>query len=86
MTAVKAFAPYEPFSAPYNANEVAMKPQASVTLISLGPRRRLTAVKHTLYNPALPSLRRMSMDEVLGKLPEEHSRFTTPCSKGKVVF
>lgn len=45
--------------------------------------RRLTAVKETLYNPMLPTLRRMDMDEILKKLPEKHSRFMTPLSKGE---
>ncbi|KXJ23791.1 hypothetical protein AC249_AIPGENE11202 [Exaiptasia diaphana] len=44
--------------------------------------RRLTAVKQTLYNPSLPTLRRMDMDEILRKLPEKHSRFMTPLNKG----
>ena len=48
----------------------------------LGPKRRLTSVKEVLYNPCLPTLRRMDMDEVLGKLQEDHSRHSTPCSKG----
>ena len=47
-----------------------------------GPKRRLTSVKEVLYNPRLPTLRRMDMDEVLGKLTEDHSRHSTPCSKG----
>ena len=47
-----------------------------------GPTRRLTAVKEVLYNPCLPTLRRMDMDEVLGKLTMDHSRHSTPCSRG----
>jgi len=47
------------------------------------PAKRLTAVKDTLYNPMLPTLRRMDMDEILKKLPENHSRFMTKLSKGK---
>lgn len=47
-----------------------------------GPKRRLTAVKEGLYNPCLPTLRRMDMDEVLRKLTDEHSRHSTPCSRG----
>lgn len=48
----------------------------------LGPKRRLTAAKEVLYNPCLPTLRRMDMDDVLRKLTDEHSRHSTPCSKG----
>lgn len=52
------------------------------TPLVLGPKRRLTSVKEVLYNPRLPTLRRMDMDEVLRKLTDEHSRHSTPCSKG----
>ena len=48
-------------------------------------RRPLTGEKEVLYNPHLPSLRRMDMDEVLQKLPDQHSRHTTPCAKGIVI-
>lgn len=44
--------------------------------------KRLTAVKETLYNPMLPTLRRMDMDEVLKRLPDGHSRFISPLTKG----
>lgn len=50
-----------------------------------GAKRRLTAVKEMLYNPRLPTLRRMDMDEVLGKLTDDHSRHSTPCSKGDLL-
>lgn len=55
---------------------------ASQTSWILGPKRRLTEVKEVLYNPCLPTLRRMDMDEVIGKLTDEHSRHSTPCDKG----
>lgn len=45
--------------------------------------KRLTAVKETLYNPMLPTLRRMDMDEVLKRLPAGHSRFISPLTKGR---
>lgn len=35
---------------------------------------RLASVKRALYNPALPSLRKMSRDSVLCKLADEHSQ------------
>lgn len=52
------------------------------TPLVLGPKRRLTSVKEVLYNPRLPTLRRMDMDEVLKKLTDEHSRHSTPCNRG----
>ena len=55
------------------------------TALVFGPKRRLTAVKQEgLYNPCLPTLRRMDMDEVLGKLVDDHSRHSTPCSRGDI--
>lgn len=55
------------------------------TPLVFGAKRRLTAVKEMLYNPRLPTLRRMDMDEVLGKLTDDHSRHSTPCSKGDLL-
>ncbi|XP_020138344.2 sperm microtubule inner protein 8 isoform X2 [Microcebus murinus] len=51
--------------------------------LSLEPRRRrqLAGVKQQLYNPALPSLRRMDIDTVKGCLPDEHCQTTTYCRK-----
>ncbi|KAL5467531.1 hypothetical protein EMCRGX_G031775 [Ephydatia muelleri] len=43
------------------------------------PSVRLASVKHQLYHPQLPTLRRMSMDTVLHKLTTEHSRHITSC-------
>lgn len=46
------------------------------------PTRRITGVKvNQIYNPQLPSLRRIEMDHILGKLPYEHCRATTWLSK-----
>lgn len=55
---------------------------ARSTPLVLGPKRRLTSAKEVLYNPCLPTLRRMDMDDVLRKLTDEHSRHSTPCSRG----
>ncbi|CAO2610403.1 Testis, prostate and placenta-expressed protein [Lemmus lemmus] len=44
-------------------------------------RHPLAGVKHQLYHPALPTLRRMDMDSVKGCLPDEHSQSSTYCSK-----
>ncbi|XP_068117240.1 sperm microtubule inner protein 8 [Hyperolius riggenbachi] len=43
------------------------------------PAYKLAGVKHTLYHPQLPTLRRMEMDSMAHKLSEEHSRNSTPC-------
>ncbi|XP_063801894.1 sperm microtubule inner protein 8 isoform X2 [Pseudophryne corroboree] len=43
------------------------------------PVYKLAGVKHTLYHPRLPSLRRMEMDTVGHKLSDSHSRTSTPC-------
>ena len=61
-------------------------PNIPRTPLVLGPTRRLTAVKDVLYNPCLPTLRRMDMDEAMRKLTQDHSRHTTPCSKGDFQF
>jgi len=42
----------------------------------------LASVKEGLYHPMLPTFRRMDMDTAGHKLPEEHSRTTTPLTKG----
>ena len=83
MAALSVSAPYKPFPDAYSRREIALRPRAGSSGVSLGPKRRLTAVKETLYHPGLPTLRRMSMDEVLCKLPDEHSRFSTPCTASK---
>ncbi|XP_020628051.1 testis, prostate and placenta-expressed protein-like isoform X4 [Orbicella faveolata] len=41
----------------------------------------LASVKEGLYHPMLPTFRRMDMDTAGHKLPEEHSRTTTPLTK-----
>lgn len=43
---------------------------------------KLSGVKFDLYNPQLPTLRRMDMDSMAHKLSSEHSRTTTTCSRG----
>ncbi|XP_031571151.1 testis, prostate and placenta-expressed protein-like isoform X2 [Actinia tenebrosa] len=40
--------------------------------------KKLASVKEGLYHPMLPSFRRMDMDTAAHKLPDEHSRTTTP--------
>ena len=44
---------------------------------------KLASVKHELYHPLLPTLRKMDMDEVARRLPDEHSRTTTQCTRGE---
>lgn len=47
-------------------------------------RIKLCAVKTQLYNPCLPTLRRMEVDTVCQKMPEEHCQTTTTCGQGKI--
>ena len=44
----------------------------------------LASVKEGLYHPMLPTFRRMDMDTAVHRLPEEHSRTTTPLTRGTV--
>ncbi|XP_063133921.1 sperm microtubule inner protein 8 isoform X2 [Rattus norvegicus] len=44
-------------------------------------RRPLAGVKHQLYHPGLPSLRRMDMDSVKGCLSDEHCQSSTYYTK-----
>ena len=48
-------------------------------MTSEGRVAMLASVKSGLFHPRLPSLRRMDMDDVSHRLPEEHSRTTTSC-------
>ncbi|KAM9122259.1 sperm microtubule inner protein 8 [Pangshura tecta] len=51
-------------------------------LLPLDPRKvMLAGVKDRLFHPDLPTLRRMDMDSAGNKLPDEHSRTTTACTK-----
>lgn len=45
-------------------------------------RIKLGAVKTGIFHPALPTLRRYEMDNIMQKLPEEHSQQTTTCCLG----
>lgn len=52
---------------------------------SLAHRKHMLAsVKEGLYHPMLPTFRRMDMDTAVHKLPEEHSRTTTPLTRSTV--
>ena len=65
-------------------NSVEIKYNYSVT-----PRKalsRLASVKTRIYNPALPTLRKMDRDDVLGKLADEHSRHTTFLNEGELEY
>ncbi|XP_014306464.1 LOW QUALITY PROTEIN: testis, prostate and placenta-expressed protein [Myotis lucifugus] len=44
-------------------------------------RNQLASVKQQLYHPALPSLRRMDMDNARACLSDEHCQTTTYCRK-----
>uniref|UniRef100_A0A8C5WI54 Uncharacterized protein n=1 Tax=Leptobrachium leishanense TaxID=445787 RepID=A0A8C5WI54_9ANUR len=48
-----------------------------------GCAHKLAEVKHTLYHPMLPTLRRMEMDTIAHKLSDQHSRTSTPCGQGE---
>jgi hypothetical protein len=48
------------------------------------PRYKLASVKKQLYNPKLPSIRRIERDEVLCRLPDEHCRHTTSFTEGEI--
>ncbi len=71
----KLLYPYEPLS--YHQNEKTHH----------APQRknfhRLASMKHRIYNPALPTLRKIDRDDVLCKLSDEHSRHTTFLIEGK---
>lgn len=43
---------------------------------------KLAGVKHELYHPRLPTLRRMDIDTTAHRLSTEHARTTTTCSRG----
>lgn len=45
----------------------------------------LASVKEGLYHPMLPTFRRMDMDTAMHRLPEEHSRTTTPLTRGTMM-
>jgi len=40
-------------------------------------------VKKQIYNPILPSIRRIERDEVLCHLPDEHCRHTSSFTEGQ---
>ncbi|CAF3883806.1 unnamed protein product [Rotaria sp. Silwood2] len=44
-------------------------------------RIKLTSVKKQLYNPKVPSIRRIEHDEILRRVPDEHTRHITSFSE-----
>ncbi|XP_074078854.1 sperm microtubule inner protein 8 [Macrotis lagotis] len=51
-------------------------------MFPIPPKKNMLAgVKQQLYHPYLPTLRRMDMDTVSGRLPDEHCQSSTYCSK-----
>ncbi|GBM30313.1 hypothetical protein AVEN_174127-1, partial [Araneus ventricosus] len=48
-------------------------------------RTHLCDVQRSTYNPAIPTLRQMDMDNALHKLPDQHCRTTTLCSAGAEI-
>ena len=67
----------DPFALPTEANI-----PKNLEHLHHGPVK-LAGVKHHLHHPALPSLRRMERDDVIGKLADEHCRHTTTVSTEK---
>jgi hypothetical protein len=45
---------------------------------------RLTGVKHSIYNPRLPTLRSIDRNDTLCKLTDEHVRHTTHLPSGTI--
>jgi len=69
-------------NAPLTRPEVPPNPIHRSNTLDIIPLTRITAVKvDQIYNPRLPSLRRIEMDHLLGKLPYEHCRQTTFLTK-----
>lgn len=58
-----------------------MPPNPAEYLYPCHRRTQLVAVKDGIFHPNLPTFRRMDMDSVAQKLPDEHSRTTTTCTK-----
>jgi len=66
----------------FNSGHAKIMPMYRSNSMDWIPLKRLTGVKiGQIYNPHLPSLRRIEMDHVLGKLPYEHCRATTWLSR-----
>lgn len=59
------------------AAKVFMNTPIDVKSPPLRPKSSLASVKHSIYNPRLPSLRQMDRDTVVHRLSNEHSRHTT---------
>lgn len=47
---------------------------------------RLAGIKRGIYNPALPTLRKIDRDDVLCKLSDEHARHNTFLDQGKTKY
>ncbi|XP_043918158.1 testis, prostate and placenta-expressed protein [Protopterus annectens] len=68
------------FLPPYSGSEVRTYSAAGQrALLSSRGTVKLAGVKEVLYHPSLPTLRRMDMDTVAHKLPDEHCRTMTAC-------
>lgn len=60
-----------------------MAPYPTEHLYPAHRRAQLVSVKEGIFHPNLPTFRRMDMDSVAQKLPDEHCRTTTCCNKGE---
>ncbi|XP_062501834.1 sperm microtubule inner protein 8-like isoform X2 [Corticium candelabrum] len=52
----------------------------SISSSSFYARYKLAGIKTGIYNPRLPTFRRMDMDDAACRMCDEHSRTTTLCS------
>jgi len=43
----------------------------------------VSTVKEGMFRPCMPRFRRFDMDDVIHKLPDEHSRVMTTCTRGQ---
>ncbi|XP_048210825.1 testis, prostate and placenta-expressed protein isoform X2 [Perognathus longimembris pacificus] len=66
---------------PWNDGSAHVYASPAILLPLERQRNQLAGVKHQLYHPALPTLRRMDMDSVKACLPDEHCQSSTYCRK-----
>ncbi|XP_072492784.1 sperm microtubule inner protein 8 isoform X2 [Notamacropus eugenii] len=66
---------------PWSDNSIEAHASPAI-LFPIPPKRNmLPGVKQQLYHPLLPTLRRMDMDSIIGKLPDMHCQSSTYCTK-----
>jgi len=45
---------------------------------------KVSTVKEGMFRPNLPKFRRFDIDDSVGRLPDEHSRTMTTCTRGQM--